>query len=103
MSAKNSEAASGSKGITQHRPIPAEEAASLFQVISRRYQKGSIILTTNRSIAAWGDIFSDSTIAAAMLDRLLHRSVVFAIAGDSYRLRAYHAQARKHRPKGGAN
>ena len=45
--------------------------------------------------------FSDSTIAAAMLDRLLHRSVVFTITGDSYRLRAYHAQAPKQRPKGG--
>ena len=63
--------------------MPAEDAASLFQVISRRYQKGSIIPTTNRNVAAWGDIFSDTTIAAAMLDRLLHRSVVFAITGDS--------------------
>ena len=84
-------------------PMPSEDAASLFQVISRRYQKGSIILTTNRSVAAWGDIFSDTTIAAAMLDRLLHRSIVFTITADSYRLRAYHAQARKHRPKGDAS
>ena len=75
--------------------MPAEDTASLFQVISRRYQKGSIILTTNRNVASWGDIFSDSTIAAAMLDRLLHRSVVFTISGDSYRLRAYQAQAPK--------
>ena len=82
-------------------PMPAEDAAALFQVVSRRYQKGSIILTTNHSVASWGDIFSDSTIAAAMLDRLLHRSVVLTITGDSYRLRAYQAQARKHRPKGG--
>ena len=81
-------------------PMPSEDAAALFQVISRRYQKGSTILTTNRNVAAWGDIFSDSTIAAAILDRLLHKSVVFTISGDSYRLRAYQAQARKHRPKG---
>ena len=84
-------------------PMPSEDAASLFQVISRRYQKGSIILTTNRNVASWGDIFSDTTIAAAMLDRLLHRSVVPTITGDSYRLRAYQAQARKHRPKEAAN
>ena len=84
-------------------PMPSEDAASLFQVISRRYQKGSIILTTNRNVAAWGDIFTDTTIAAAMLDRLLHRSVVFTITGDSYRLRAYQAQARKQRPKGAAH
>ena len=83
-------------------PMPAQDAASLFQVISRRYHKGSVILTTNRSVATWGDIFSDTTIAAAMLDRLLHRSVVFTISGESYRLRAYQAQAQKHRPKGGA-
>ena len=68
-------------------PMPAEDAAALFQVISRRYQKGSVILTTNRNVASWGNIFADSTIAAAMLDRLLHRSVVFTITADSYRLR----------------
>ena len=68
-----------------------------------RYQKGSIILATNRNVAAWGDIFSNSTIAAAMLDRLLHRSVAFIISGDSYRLHAYQAQARKQRPKGDRN
>ena len=81
---------------------PAEDAASLFQVISRRDQKGSVTLTTNPNVAAWRDIFSDTTNAAAMLDRLLHRSVVFTIAGDNYRLRAYQAQARKHRPNGAA-
>ena len=81
-------------------PMPAEDAAILFQVISRRYMKGSVILTTNRSVTEWGEIFGDSTIAAAMLDRLLHRSVVFDIAGDSYRLRGYQAQAAKYRMKG---
>jgi DNA replication protein DnaC len=81
--------------------MPAEDAAALFQVISRRYLKSSIILTTNRGVASWGDIFTDTTIAAAMLDRLLHKSVVFNIEGDSYRLRAHQAQNRKRRPKGG--
>ena len=81
-------------------PMPAEDAATLFQVISRRYGKGSIILTTNLGVASWGEIFSDHTIAAAMLDRLLHKSVVFTITGDSYRLRSYQAKARKQRPKG---
>ena len=80
--------------------MPAEDAAALFQVISRRYLKGSIILTTNRGVASWGDIFTDTTIAAAMLDRLLHKSVVISIDGDSYRLRSHQAQARKRRPKG---
>jgi len=82
-------------------PMPAEDASALFQVITRRYLKGSVILTTNRGVASWGDIFSDTTIAAAMLDRLLHRSVVFNIDGDSYRLRAHQARNQQFRPKGG--
>lgn len=82
-------------------PMPAEDAAALFQVITRRYLKGSVILTTNRGVASWGDIFSDTTIAAAMLDRLLHRSVVFTIDGDSYRLRAHQAANQHFRTKGG--
>ena len=84
-------------------PMPTEDASALFQVIARRYLKGSIILTTNRGVASWGDIFTDTTIAAAMLDRLLHRSVVFNIDGDSYRLRAHQAHNQRLRPKGGNN
>jgi DNA replication protein DnaC len=76
-------------------PMPAEDANALFQVISQRYLRGSVILTTNRGVASWGEIFDDTTIAAAMLDRLLHRSVVFNITGDSYRLRTHRARARK--------
>jgi len=73
-------------------PLQGEAAAALFQVVSRRYQKGSIILTTNRGIASWGQIFDDPMVAAAMLDRLLHRSTVIAIEGESYRMRAHRAQ-----------
>jgi DNA replication protein DnaC len=68
-------------------PMPGEAAAHLFQVISRRYEHGSIILTTNRGIASWGEIFDDSTVAAAILDRLLHHATVLQIDGDSYRLK----------------
>jgi DNA replication protein DnaC len=74
-------------------PLQAEGAAALFEVVQRRYLKGSIVLTTNRSIASWGQIFDDPMIAAAMLDRLLHRSVVLQIDGDSYRMRAHRARA----------
>ena len=74
-------------------PMPAEAAAALFQVVAQRYGKGSIALTTNLGIASWGRIFDDTTVAAAMLDRLLHRSVVFNIDGDSYRMRAHRARA----------
>ncbi len=74
-------------------PLQAEGAAALFEVVQRRYLKGSIILTTNRGIPSWGQIFDDPMIAAAMLDRLLHRSVVLQIDGDSYRMRAHRARA----------
>jgi len=74
-------------------PLPAEGAAALFQVISQRYLKGSICLTTNRGIAQWGQVFDDPMIAAAMLDRLLHHSAVLHIDGESYRMRAHRARA----------
>ena len=73
-------------------PLPAEAASALFQVVSQRYLKTSIVLTTNRGVASWGEVLGDSTVAAAMLDRLLHRSVVLNLDGDSYRLRDHHAR-----------
>ncbi len=75
-------------------PLPAEGASALFQVVAQRYTKTSTILTTNRPITSWGEILGDTTVAAALLDRLLHRSVVLDIGGDSYRLRDH--QARTH-------
>jgi DNA replication protein DnaC len=74
-------------------PLPAEAANALFQVINQRYLKTSIVLTTNRPISSWGEILGDTTVAAALLDRLLHRSVVLDITGESYRLRDHHARA----------
>ena len=73
-------------------PLPAEAASALFQVVSQRYLKTSIVITTNRGVGAWGDILGDTTVAAALLDRLLHRSVVLNLDGDSYRLRDHHAR-----------
>ena len=78
-------------------PLPAEAASALFQVVAQRYLKTSIVMTTNRGVAAWGDVLGDSTVAAAMLDRLLHRSVVMDLDGDSYRLREHHARTNKLR------
>ena len=74
-------------------PLPAEAASALFQVVSQRYLKTSIIITTNRGVGSWGEVLGDTTVAAAMLDRLLHRSVVLNLDGDSYRLRDHHARA----------
>jgi len=73
-------------------PLPAEAAAALFQVVNQRYLKSSIILTTNRPVTEWGQVLGDNTVAAALLDRLLHRSVVIDITGDSYRLRDHQAR-----------
>ena len=64
-------------------PLPAEAASALFQVVSQRYLKTSIVITTNRGVGAWGEILGDTTVAAAMLDRLLHRSVVIDLDGES--------------------
>jgi DNA replication protein DnaC len=80
-------------------PLQAEGAAALFQVAAQRYLKGSIVLTTNRGIASWGQIFDDPMVAAAMLDRLLHRSTVLQIDGESYRMRAHRARV-EHLRKG---
>jgi DNA replication protein DnaC len=76
-------------------PLANEAAASLFQVITQRYLKSSTVLTTNLGIGSWGKIFDDPMVAAAMLDRLLHRSVVFNIDGDSYRMRTHRARAER--------
>jgi DNA replication protein DnaC len=73
-------------------PMAGEAAAHLFQVISRRYQDGSIVLTTNRDITGWGQIFEDTTVAAAMLDRPLHHATVIQINERSYRMRHHQAQ-----------
>ncbi|WP_395110247.1 IS21-like element helper ATPase IstB [Actinomadura sp. SCN-SB] len=74
-------------------PLPGDGAAALFQVINQRYLKSSTILTTNVGIADWAGAFGDATVAAAMLDRLLHRAAVVGIDGPSYRLRTHQAHA----------
>jgi DNA replication protein DnaC len=79
-------------------PMPGEAAAHLFQVVSRRYEHGSIVLTTNRGIADWGAIFDDTTVAAAILDRLLHHATVLSITGDSYRMRRHRDAIEALRP-----
>ncbi|MEV6332862.1 ATP-binding protein [Streptomyces sp. NPDC051909] len=74
-------------------PLPEDGASALFQVINQRYLKSSTILTTNVGIADWAGAFGDATVAAAMLDRLLHRAAVAGIDGPSYRLRGHRNQA----------
>jgi DNA replication protein DnaC len=71
--------------------------AALFQVISQRYLKASVIITSHAGIATWADRFADPMMAAAVLDRLLHRGIVAAIDGPSYRMRAHQARAEQLR------
>jgi DNA replication protein DnaC len=68
-------------------PLDQRSAQFLFRLISSRYQKGSIILTSNKSYGEWGNVVSDPVLATAMLDRLLHYSTTINIRGESYRLR----------------
>jgi len=69
-------------------PINQMAAHFLFQLVARRYEKGSILITSNKSYGQWGEIFfSDNILAAALLDRLLHHSTTINIRGQSYRLR----------------
>ncbi len=68
-------------------PIDQTGANLFFQLISRRYEKGPMILTTNQSFGSWGDVFGDRVIAAAILDRVLHHAITVNIRGNSYRLK----------------
>ncbi len=72
-------------------PITAGGANLFFQLVNARYEKGAMILTSNRGFKDWGAIFGDNVVAAALLDRLLHHAVVIQIDGNSYRLREHAA------------
>lgn len=68
-------------------PFDQKAAHLFFQLVSKRYEKGSILVTSNRSVGEWGEVFGDSVVATAILDRLLHHSHVITIRGESYRLK----------------
>jgi DNA replication protein DnaC len=72
----------------RHNPDP-EANTALFEVISRRYLKSSTIVTSHAGIATWGERLADPMLAASLLDRLLHKGIVVAIDGPSYRMRAH--------------
>ena len=68
-------------------PIDKQGANLLFQLINKRYEKNSTIITTNQPFSKWGEVFSDVTLANAILDRLIHHSSIIKITGPSYRLK----------------
>jgi DNA replication protein DnaC len=68
-------------------PLEAEAANLFFQFVSSRYERASVIVTSNRPFARWGETFGDDTVAAAMVDRLVHHAEVISLRGESYRLK----------------
>ena len=73
---------------SSYLPFGREEANLFFNVVAKRYERGSMILTSNLSFAQWASAFADDqTLTAAMLDRLLHHAHIVQISGESYRLK----------------
>jgi DNA replication protein DnaC len=68
-------------------PFEAEAANLFFQLVSARYERASLIVTSNKAFGRWGEVFGDDVVAAAMIDRLVHHAEVIALKGDSYRLK----------------
>jgi DNA replication protein DnaC len=68
-------------------PFERRAAHLFFQLVNRRYEKGSLLVTTNQRVSEWGIVFGDEVLATAILDRLLHHSHTLLITGESYRLR----------------
>jgi DNA replication protein DnaC len=68
-------------------PFDPEAANLMFSLVSSRYERASMIVTSNKPFSAWGEIFGDDVVAAAMIDRLVHHAEILALKGDSYRLR----------------
>jgi DNA replication protein DnaC len=68
-------------------PFDPQAASLMFMLVSRRYERASLIVTSNKPFSAWGEIFGDDVTAAAMIDRLVHHAEILALKGDSYRLK----------------
>jgi DNA replication protein DnaC len=70
-----------------HIPFEPEAANLFFQLVSSRYERATMIVTSNKPFGRWGEVFGDDVVAAAMIDRLVHHAEVVALKGDSYRLK----------------
>jgi len=68
-------------------PFDPEAANLMFSLISARYERASVIVTSNKPFSSWGEIFGDEVVAAAMIDRLVHHAEILSLKGDSYRLK----------------
>jgi len=70
------------------KKLPNYSADDFFEVISKRYEKGSMIITSNKSFEQWGDIFADMTLSSAIIDRVMHHCTLIKINGPSYRTKS---------------
>jgi DNA replication protein DnaC len=68
-------------------PFEAEAANLFFQLVSARYERAGLLITSNKPFGRWGEVFGDDVVAAAMIDRLVHHAEVISLKGDSYRLK----------------
>jgi len=84
-------------------PMDKEGAHLFFQLVTRRYERGSTIFTSNKTYSEWGEVLGDNVIAAAILDRVLHHSITVNIKGESYRLRMRRKAGVSFPPPGGSN
>ena len=75
-------------------PFDPQAANLMFMLVSRRYERASLLVTSNKPFSAWGEIFGDEVTAAAMIDRLVHHAEILALKGDSYRLKDRDLDAR---------
>ena len=75
-------------------PFDPQAANLMFMLVSRRYERASLVVTSNKPFSAWGEIFGDEVTAAAMIDRLVHHATILSLKGDSYRLQGKDLGAR---------
>ena len=93
-------AAERSQGVppsTQHLPLDQSSANWIFQVVSRRYERRSLVLTTNLPFSEWPSIFPNAATATALIDRVVHHAEIITIEGESYRRRVAEAQQKSAR------
>lgn len=80
-------------------PLTHHEASLFFRLVVRRYERGSLIVTSNKSFIDWGEVFNDQVLATAILDRLLHHATTLNVKGESYRLKEKRRAGLLGRPK----
>jgi DNA replication protein DnaC len=81
-------------------PFDPEAAKLMFHLVSSRYERASLIVTSNKPFSAWGEVFGDDVVATAMVDRLVHHAEILSLKGDSYRLRGKDLAAARRSVKG---